>query len=72
MPPLGVQLVVIGSEHDDFHLVTNLIAADPSLRRRVALLKRRFDGRSMDRYRAAKGKLLDAAVRPAAVKQCGG
>lgn len=72
VPPLGVQLVVIGSEHDDFHIVTSLIAADPSLRRRVVLLKRRFDGRSMERYRAAKGKLLDAAVRGAAVKQRGG
>ncbi|HEX8875873.1 MAG TPA: GrpB family protein [Phycisphaerales bacterium] len=69
VPPLGVQLVVIGSEHDDFHVVASLMAADPALRRRVAMLKRRFDGRSMERYRAAKGKLLDGAAQGAAVKQ---
>jgi GrpB-like predicted nucleotidyltransferase (UPF0157 family) len=57
-PPLGVQLVVRGSEHDDFHSTRDLIATSPLLRRALALLKRRHRGRSMDRYRAAKAQFI--------------
>lgn len=64
-PPLGVQLVAIGSTHDDFHVLKDLVARDPALRWQLRLLKRRFHGRSMDRYRAAKGRLLERALHHA-------
>lgn len=64
-PPLGVQLVAVGSGDDNFHTLKDLVARDPSLRWRLRLLKRRFHGHSMDRYRAAKGRLLERALEAA-------
>lgn len=61
-PPLGVQLVAVGSTNDNFHTLKDLLVRDRNLRWRLQLMKRRFHGRSMDRYRAAKGRLLDGAL----------
>ncbi|MBS0192391.1 MAG: GrpB family protein [Phycisphaerales bacterium] len=58
-PQLGVQLVSIGSEHDDFDLLRDHLRVSPGCKRRFSLLKHRFAGRSTDRYRAAKGALID-------------
>jgi len=58
-PHLGVQLVVIGSEHDDFDLLRDQLRVSVSCRRSLARLKRRFDGRSMNRYRRAKGDAIE-------------
>lgn len=64
-PPLGVQLVAIGSTHDDFHVLKELVKRSSTLRWQLRLLKLRFRGRSMSRYRAAKGRLLDQALQQA-------
>lgn len=68
-PPLGVQLVAIGSEHDDFHIALNRLRSDSLIRWRLRLLKWRHDGRSMQRYRRAKGTLLDDTVRSEAASR---
>ncbi|MGH7242005.1 MAG: GrpB family protein [Phycisphaerales bacterium] len=57
-PPLGVQLVAIGSEHDDFDLLRDQLRVSPLCRRKLARLKHRFHGRSMSRYRSAKAILI--------------
>lgn len=64
-PPLGVQLVVIGSEHDDFDLLRDQLRISPACRRKLARLKRRFAGRPMERYRNAKA----AAIAEIAAKE---
>lgn len=53
-PALGVQLVVIGSEHDDFDLLRDQLRVSARCRRSLARLKRRFHNRAMPRYREAK------------------
>jgi GrpB-like predicted nucleotidyltransferase (UPF0157 family) len=58
-PPLGVQLVAIGSEHDDFDLLRDQLRISVSCRRTLARLKHRFAGRSMTRYRQAKGAAIE-------------
>lgn len=58
-PPLGVQLVAIGSEHDDFDLLRDQLRVSAACRRALARLKRRFAGRPMDRYRRAKAAAID-------------
>ncbi|MBX3378643.1 MAG: GrpB family protein [Phycisphaeraceae bacterium] len=58
-PPLGVQLAVIGSGHDDFDLLRDQLRVSVSCRRSLARLKRRFAGRSMNRYRRAKGAEIE-------------
>ncbi len=57
-PPLGVQLVAIGSEHDDFDLLRDQFRVSASSRRAIARLKKRFHNRSMRRYRDAKSALI--------------
>lgn len=53
-PPLGVQLCVIGSPDDMFHVLRDALRADPAIARAYNELKATFDGRPMDEYRAAK------------------
>lgn len=62
-PPLGVQLVTIGSEHDDFDLLRDQLRVSVSCRRSLARLKHRFCGRSMDRYRRAKSQAIERISR---------
>jgi len=58
-PPLGVQLVVIGSEHDDFDLLRDQLRISISCRHTLARVKHRFAGRPMSRYRRAKGTAIE-------------
>jgi len=58
-PPLGVQLVAIGAEHDDFDLLRDQLRVSVSCRRTLARLKRRFEGRSMNHYRRAKSAAIE-------------
>jgi GrpB-like predicted nucleotidyltransferase (UPF0157 family) len=61
-PPLGVQLVVIGSEFDDFTAFRDRLLADPALVARYNALKRTFDGQDMEVYRAAKSAFIAEAL----------
>lgn len=58
VPPLGVQLTAIGSEHDDFDLLRDQLRVSVSCRRSLARLKHRFVGRAMALYRRAKSAAI--------------
>ena len=57
-PELGIQLVAIGGGADHFLAWRDRLVADPELRAAYDGLKTRFDGASMDAYRAAKGEFI--------------
>lgn len=57
-PELGVQLVVVGSPGDTFLAWRQRLEENPMLRREYDLLKRQFQGRSMDAYREAKSRFI--------------
>ena len=61
-PPLGIQLVVVGSEFDIFSAFRDRFVADPALVLRYNALKRSYQGRSADDYRRAKGEFMDAVL----------
>ena len=61
-PPLGIQLVVVGSEFDVFSAFRDRLVADPALVLRYNALKRSYQGRSADDYRRAKGEFMDAVL----------
>ena len=58
VPPLGIQLTAKGGEQDFFHLFIARLLADPALVARYNALKRRFEGKPMDVYRAAKSDFI--------------
>jgi len=60
VPPLGVQLVVVGSESDTFHDWVSRLRDDEALRREYDDLKRRFEGKPMADYREAKSAFIEA------------
>lgn len=57
-PPLGIQLVALGSELDVFVRFRDRLRAEPGLVGRYNALKRAHAGRSMSAYRAAKGDFI--------------
>lgn len=59
---VGIQLVVAGSEWDTFVRWRDLLRSHPALRRAYDELKRRYDGRPMDDYRAAKSTFIGEAL----------
>lgn len=61
-PHLGIQLIVAGSEGDDFHLFVDALRRDPGLVARYNALKGQFDGKPMDVYRAAKSAFIRDAL----------
>lgn len=61
-PPLGVQLVTAGAPEDFFSTWRELLKADSQLRRDYDDLKRRYDGRPMEAYRAAKSEFIEARL----------
>lgn len=61
-PHLGIQLTVAGGEDDDFHLFVEALTRDPALVAQYNALKRQFDGKSMDVYRAAKGAFVTTVL----------
>lgn len=63
VPHLGVQLVVVGSPFDVFHLLAEALRSDGELLARYNALKSRFDGRPMIEYRAAKDAFIAEALR---------
>lgn len=61
-PHLGIQLIVAGSEGDDFHIFVDALRRDPELVARYNALKCQFDGKPMDAYRAAKSAFIMDAL----------
>lgn len=57
--PLGIQVTVIGSEHDNFHAHTRAFLNDPKLVQKYNQLKLSFEGKDMDEYRKAKNKFFE-------------
>lgn len=62
-PPLGVQLVAIGSTHDDFDLVRDQLRVSATCRRMLARIKRSHSGKNMARYRRAKSAALERIAK---------
>ena len=60
--PVGVQLVVRGSTYDQFHVFWERMRASPSLREDYNALKRQWEGRDMEAYRAAKDAFIDGVL----------
>lgn len=54
IPPLGVQLTVIGSEHDFFWKFRDVLLRNDRYRKEYDDLKRKYEGKFMDEYRKAK------------------
>ena len=58
-PPLGIQLVVGGSELDDFTQFRDAMSADPHLLAEFNALKRECEGMEMDAYRERKAAFIE-------------
>lgn len=63
VPPCGVQLTVRGGPLDVFHLFVDALRNDPVLVGRYNVMKRHYDGRSMDAYRDAKAAFVHSVLR---------
>lgn len=61
--PVGIQLVVVGSEFDDFLTFRDRLKADPGLVQQYNALKRAFHDRSHEQYRVAKAAFIESAMR---------
>jgi GrpB-like predicted nucleotidyltransferase (UPF0157 family) len=57
-PDLGVQLVVEGSEHDNFATWVDMLRSNDDLRAAYDDLKAKFHGKDMRAYRAAKDEFF--------------
>jgi GrpB-like predicted nucleotidyltransferase (UPF0157 family) len=67
-PPVGVQLVVAGSEDEAlFEPFLDALRADPALLDEYNTLKRRLDGSDYEGYTREKGEFIERAMsrRPA-------
>lgn len=60
---VGVQLVVQGSPSDTFVAWRDLLTSDDRIRAAYDDLKRSFEGRSMEAYRAAKAAFIRTHLR---------
>ncbi|MFP7474194.1 GrpB family protein [Niallia taxi] len=54
IPPLGIQLTVIGSEYDFFWKFRDILLHNEAYRIEYDNLKREFEGKEMDEYRNQK------------------
>ncbi|MBA2873368.1 GrpB family protein [Thermaerobacillus caldiproteolyticus] len=59
VPPLGVQLTVIGSELDLFWKFRDVLLLNDTYRVEYDQLKKKYEGKSMDEYRNAKNKFFE-------------
>ncbi|MCB9760494.1 MAG: GrpB family protein [Alphaproteobacteria bacterium] len=59
---VAIQLTVTGGAYDDFEPFLEALRADPSLIEAYNTLKRRWHGRPMDDYRAAKRAFIEAVL----------
>jgi GrpB-like predicted nucleotidyltransferase (UPF0157 family) len=61
--PLGIQLVVVGSEFDGFLGFRDRLKADASLVQQYNVLKRAFHSKAHEQYRAAKAAFIESTMR---------
>jgi GrpB-like predicted nucleotidyltransferase (UPF0157 family) len=61
-PPLGVQLTTFGGEYDDLHYFADALRSDPALLEQYNALKRAYEGKLMDEYRAAKDRFVASVL----------
>ncbi|MBI2048828.1 MAG: GrpB family protein [Candidatus Liptonbacteria bacterium] len=61
--PLGVQLTVIGSKEDNFTTLRDILIRDKKHLKEYNSLKKRYQGKSMQEYRKAKGKLVGKILK---------
>ena len=61
--PLGVQLIVIGSEEDNFTALRDVLASNEKYLKSCNALKKRHQGKSMREYRKAKGAFVDKVLK---------
>jgi GrpB-like predicted nucleotidyltransferase (UPF0157 family) len=59
----AIQLIVAGSQHDNFERFLNCLTASTELRQAYNALKIAFDGRPMHEYRLAKSAFIEAALK---------
>lgn len=57
-PPLGIQLTVKGSEFDFFWKFRDVLLANDVYRKEYDSLKRKYEGKDMETYRAAKNEFF--------------
>lgn len=62
VPELGVQLTIKGGSLDVFHLFVAALRSNPVLVARYNELKRSYEGRPMDVYRAAKSEFVSSVL----------
>jgi GrpB-like predicted nucleotidyltransferase (UPF0157 family) len=62
VPHVGIHLTVVGGSADIQWRFRDLLLAFESLRLEYDDLKRRFEGQSMERYRAAKADFVDRVL----------
>jgi GrpB-like predicted nucleotidyltransferase (UPF0157 family) len=60
--PLGIQLVLRGSKHDNFHQFTERLRQSGKLLAAYNALKRDYAGADMETYRAAKAEFIARAL----------
>jgi len=71
--PVGVQLVVAGSEDDEmFGRFRDALAGDPALLAEYNELKRRLDGEQYGRYTEIKGRFIERTLRRLAGREADG
>lgn len=63
VPPLGVQLTVIGSEYDFFWRFRDVLIMNDQYRKDYDELKREFEGRDMELYRKAKNEFFERIMK---------
>ncbi|MDQ0175220.1 GrpB family protein [Bacillus chungangensis] len=63
IPPLGVQLTVIGSEHDFFWKFRDVLLRNDHYRKEYDELKKKYEGKAMDDYRKAKNEFFQRLMK---------
>lgn len=69
VPPLGVQLTVIGSEYDFFWKFRDVLLRNDRYREEYDDLKRKYEGKFMDEYRKAKDDFFQRLMETPAYKK---
>jgi GrpB-like predicted nucleotidyltransferase (UPF0157 family) len=64
-PPLGIQLTVAGGPEDFFVRLRDFLIATPEINERYNELKRKFEGATMEEYRAAKSAFVEEMLQRA-------
>ncbi|QUW23163.1 GrpB family protein [Sporosarcina sp. Marseille-Q4063] len=63
IPPLGIQLTIIGSEFDFFWKFRDILLQNDQYRTEYDELKRKFEGKCMEAYRGAKNDFFSKIIQ---------